>query len=289
MCRLLGVVTREHTPLIEAVADELPLFTALSEKHKDGWGAAWYGGGPRRRELQLRKGVDTARASTAYGEVMSEADGELVIVHLRRASEGLALRLENTHPFVEEQIAFAHNGQFDMPDGLADRILSLGGRAVEGTTDSELYFSLITARACEHGWAEAVQRAAADLTAWIPEFGGRYPEGLNCLLMTPDHLVAYAQADPDQLLPESTWDTYDLRWVREERRVLVSSSGYPQDGWTSIAQGQAIGIDRGSLAVTVHEPLDGFFIAPAQAQGEQAWAARRPDAPGAQASLRRER
>lgn len=284
MCRLLGVVTREHTPLLTSVAGELPLFTALSERHKDGWGAAWYttASDEAHPALELRRGIDTARASNEYGRAMAEADGEVVIVHLRRASEGLALQLSNTHPFVEGDIAFAHNGQFDMPDGLRERILARGGRRPEGTTDSELYFSLITAHARETDWARAVQRAAADLTAWIPELGGRYPEGLNCLLMTPSALIAYAQADPDQLLPESTWDTYDLRYIRERQRVLISSTGYPQDGWTSIEQGQAITVHRGSLEVEVAEPLDGFRLAPAQAQGEAAWAARRPDAPGAQ-------
>ena len=40
MCRLLGVVSRGERPLPDIVPDELPLFTALSERHKDGWGVA---------------------------------------------------------------------------------------------------------------------------------------------------------------------------------------------------------------------------------------------------------
>lgn len=288
MCRLLGVVTREHTPLREAVPDELPLFTALSERHKDGWGVAWYSSNSSESApvLEVRKGIDTARVSNEYGQAVADADGELVIVHLRRASVGLGLSLDNTHPFVEGDVAFAHNGQFDMPEGFRERVLARGGRGVQGTTDSELYFSLVTAHAREVGLALAVQRAAQDVTQWVQELGGRYPEGLNCLVVTPHELVAYAQSDPAQLLEDSTWDTYDLRCLVEEHRVIVSSSGYPQDAFVSIPQGNALTIHRGTLGVDVRSPLEGFELAPAQAHGEAAWAAARPDAPGAQPSLR---
>lgn len=299
MCRLLGVVSRTHRPLLEAVPDELPLFTAMSEKHKDGWGVAWYarpgdasGRGALTDEnahpasgLRVRRGIDTARASTAYGQAVADADGEVILAHLRRASVGLPLELENTHPFTEGPVAFAHNGQFDMPEGLRERVLSLGGRAAGGSTDSELFFSLITVHAREHDWPAAVQRAAADLTAWIPEMGGRYPEGLNCLLTTPDTLVAHAQSDPDQLEPTSPWDTYDLRLRVDPERVVVSSSGFELEGAVVIGQGEAVEIRRDTLAVRTHAPLDGFALAPARRDGEAAWAARRSGAPVAEVAL----
>lgn len=284
MCRLLGVVTRRPSALLEAVPEELPLFTALSERHKDGWGVASYGGSQGEGPV-VRKGIDTARASTAYGEAVAEADGDLTAVHLRRASKGLVLRLENTHPFVEGDVTFSHNGQFDMPEGFREAVLARGGRPVEGTTDSELYFSLITVEAREHGWAEAVQRAAMEVHRLVTGLGGRIPEGLNCLLTTPDELVAYAHSDPDQLAEESPWDTYDLRYRADADRVLVSSTGYPQPGFTSIEQGAAVTIRRGTLGVTTSAPREDFVPAPAQLAGEQAWALSRPGASGARASL----
>lgn len=285
MCRLLGVVSREPRPLIEAVPEELPLFTALSERHKDGWGVAWYQG-EGSDALQVRRGIDTARASNEYGEAIAEATGELALVHLRRASEGLVLTLANTHPFTEGPVAFAHNGQFDMPEGFREAVLARGGRPVAGTTDSELFFSLVTVHARDTSWAHAVQLAAADVTAIVADLGGRYPEGLNALVMTPDSLVAFAQSDPDQLLPESTWDTYDLRYVTDAERVVVSSSGYDLPGFSTLGQGCALTIDRGTLAVHHHAAMEGFVQAPARDAGEEAWARNRPEAPGAQDSLR---
>ena len=270
MCRLLGVVSRGERPLPEVVPDELPLFTALSERHKDGWGVASYPSGsgadggddPAPLSPLLRRGTDTALASNAYGDAVAEACGEVIVVHLRRASVGLALTPENTHPFVEGPVTFSHNGQFDLSEQLRERILARGGRTPVGTTDSELFLSLITAWAAELppreervDWALAVQHAAAELTALTNELFGRPPESLNCLLTTPGRLIAFAQHDPAQAPTDQPAEVYDLRWRAEPDRVLVSSTGYPQPGFATLAQGAALTVHRGTLRVEEHPPL----------------------------------
>ncbi|GAA1324192.1 class II glutamine amidotransferase [Brachybacterium rhamnosum] len=268
MCRLLGVVSFTPRPLERIVPAELPLFTALSERHKDGWGVAWYPDPHRSRTPELRKGTDTALASNAYGDAVAEAHGEVIAVHLRRASVGLALELTNTHPFVEGEVTFSHNGQFDLSPELRERILARGGRRPEGTTDSELFLSLITAHARKaaadgaaaagpspQDWALAVQRAAAELTAWLQEIAGRPPESLNCLLTTPDALIAFAQHDPAQAPADQPREVYDLRWRQDTERVLVSSTGYERADFATLPQGGALSIGRTTLAVTEHPPL----------------------------------
>lgn len=311
MCRLLGVVTRTPSTLLHAVPDELPLFTALSEEHKDGWGVAWYGqprpvGADASRDLhnardlhsecadpasglEVRRGTDVAHASNAYGDAVAEARGDIEIVHLRRASEGLIVSIENSHPFTQGPVAFAHNGVFHVPSAFRERVLARGARPPHGSTDSELYFSLILAHAREHDWARAIQLAALDVTNWLDEFGAPYPEGLNCLVMTPEALYAYAQSDPDQLKPTSNWRTYDLMYRVESQRVVVTSTGYEQPDYATLGQGEALTIHRGALEVERRDALDGFRVAPVRLEGEAAWAAKRPDAPGAQASLAAER
>jgi predicted glutamine amidotransferase len=268
MCRLLGVVSRTPQPLVDAVRHELPLFTALSELHKDGWGVAWYegddedaaGSGAAASGVPtIRRGTDTALASNAYGDAVEEAHGEVMTVHLRRASAGLALRPENTHPFAEGPITFSHNGQFDLSDALRERILARGGRRPVGTTDSELFLSLITAAARRRAgrnpdWAGAIQEAADELDAWCLEEFGRPAESLNCLLTTPDELVAFSRNDPAQAPADRPPEVYELRYRADPGRVLVTSTGYEQDGFTTIPQGGAITIRRGSLQVTEHAP-----------------------------------
>lgn len=83
MCRLLGVVTREPMPLVAAVPRELPLFTALSEKHRAGWGVAWY----------VAEG-DAAGESTAGDD---EADDVLVVDRQAAGVEAAAVADGEAH------------------------------------------------------------------------------------------------------------------------------------------------------------------------------------------------
>ncbi len=254
MCRLLGVISREPISLDRAVAEEIEPFTALSELHRDGWGVAWYDLQERRRP-QIRRHLDVARESAAYREALSAATGPMMLVHLRKASDGISLCLENTHPFREGEMVFAHNGQFDLSPGLAEAILERGGRPVEGTTDSELFFSLVElyARECEP-WL-AVQRAAAELTGLVRRFGTRVPEALNCLFMTPDVMVAYQQSDPSQAKPYHEPDNYTLRYRVDPERVLIASSGLPAEGWAELGEGEALVVDRRTLSAVRHRAI----------------------------------
>src|SRR5699024_9968828 len=197
-----------------------------------------------------------------------EARGEVIVVHLRRASVGLALTPENTHPFVEGEVTFSHNGQFDLSDQLRTRILARGGRAPVGTTDSELVLSLVTAWAAQlrpqdgrADWALAIQHAAAELTALTVELFGRPPESLNCLLTTPGTLVAFAQHDPAQAPADQPAEVYDLRWRADADRVLVSSTGYPQPGFVTLTTGAPLPAARRRYA----RPARGAHPAPRHA------------------------
>lgn len=274
MCRLLGVVSREALALDSAVGEQLAPFTDQSEVHGDGWGVAWFdaadglaGAGarpagpadrvvlPDPRRPQIRRHLDAARESAAYSEAVAAATGPLMLIHLRKASPGLPLQLSNTHPFREGETVFAHNGQFDLPPRLREAILARGGRTPEGTTDSELFFSLVELHAREAEPALAVQRAAAELTALSLEHGTRVPEALNCLYMTPEVLVAYQQSDPAQARPHHTPDNYTLRYRMDADRVIVASSGIPQTDHLEVGEGQALVIHRSDLGVSLRPRL----------------------------------
>lgn len=288
MCRLLGVVSREPIALDQAVSAEIEPFTQQSEIHRDGWGIAWYeaadpsasamvapgaagapdprgaaarpDGAPEPMELErrrphIRRQLDVARESAAYREAIAAATGPMILVHLRKASPGLSLRIENTHPFHEGETVFAHNGQFDLSEGLREAILARGGRTPEGTTDSELFFSLVELHARDSDPATAVQRAAADITELCLQYGGRVPEALNCLYMTPDLMIAYQQSDPAQAQPHHTPDNYTLRYRIDADRVIVASSGIPQTDHLELGEGEALVIDRRDLSISVRPAL----------------------------------
>ncbi|HEX7352640.1 class II glutamine amidotransferase [Brachybacterium sp.] len=269
MCRLLAVVSRDPISLDRAVAEEIEPFTAQSEVHGDGWGVAWFAptapaaseapaastalANPRRP--QIRRHLDVARESAAYREAVRAATGPLMLVHLRKASPGSPLENDNTHPFREGETVFAHNGQFDLPPGLRAAVLARGGRTPEGTTDSELFFSLIELHARDTDPATAVQRAAAELTALGLQYGTRVPEALNCVYMTPDLLVAYQQSDPAQARPHHTADNYSLRYRIDADRIIVASTGIPQTGYLEVGEGQALMVRRSDLSASVRPRL----------------------------------
>lgn len=257
MCRLLGVVSRERISLDRAIAHELEPFTELSEVHRDGWGVAWFEqDGPAQRSTpQILRQLDVARESTAYREALASAHGPMMLVHLRKASPGLPLQITNTHPFREGDVVFAHNGQFDLSGPLREEILSRGGRVPEGTTDSELYFSLVELHARTEEPVVAVQRAAAEITALCLRYGTRVPEALNCLYMTPDLLVAYQQHDPAQAKPHHHPDNYTLRYRIDPERVIVASTGIPQPDHLELEQGEALVVDRRTLSVMRHPAI----------------------------------
>jgi predicted glutamine amidotransferase len=65
------------------------------------------------------------------------------LVHLRWATSGIAVRPENSHPFLAGRIAMAHNGSIK-PIGPLEGLLDAKTAAtIRGATDSERYFGVI--------------------------------------------------------------------------------------------------------------------------------------------------
>lgn len=254
MCRLLGAVTRPRTALADALAEELPLFTAQSELHRDGWGIAW-SDDESEHGPQLRRELASARDCSLYEAASRDAIGSMFMVHLRKSAPSLPPDVSSIHPFQADDLLFCHNGYFARPDELRAAVLARGGRIPLGPTDSELFLSLITVHRPGRSLADAVQLAAREIGELTQKHAGRAPAALNCLVMSPDELVAYAEYDPSQLLPHHAEDNFSLRYRRDADRVLVISSGLPQEDYSELAQGEALVIDRRTLAVRVVPPL----------------------------------
>lgn len=255
MCRLLGAVTLPSVPLSEALREEFAPFTDQSEVHSDGWGIAWYDG-PDARTPQLRRELAVARECGVYETAAREAVGPLVMVHLRKSSPTLPPDPASIHTFQAGDLMFCHNGYFARPDALRAAVLARGGRTPQGMADSELFLSLITVHHRTHPLAEAVQRAAAEICALTREHADRPPAALNCLITSPDELVAYCEYDPAQRLPHHADDNFVLRYRADADRVLVISSGLPQDDYSVLGQGEALVVDRETLVVRVVPPLE---------------------------------
>lgn len=241
MCRLLGWATRVPTTLSELLGADLADFTALSTKHGDGWGVAR----STRRGVRVRKRPDAARTSAQFHRWAGRRRADLGLAHLRWATLGLGVGPDNTHPFTDGRVAFAHNGSIRPPAAL-DRLLSdRSQRRREGTTDSERYFLAVAQLLRDGAPPEEALRTTADEIAATAGF-----TSLNCLLLTPERLYAFCRFDPAGRWEDDDPDYYRLRYRVSPDAVVVGSSGWGRD-WRELANGDLLVVRRRSLDTTV--------------------------------------
>ncbi len=242
MCRLLGWATRRPTTLLDLVgAEDLGTFTELSAKHADGWGVA------RATDtgVKVHKRADAARGSRAFARWARGYPSDLGMAHLRWATMGLSVGIENTHPFTDGRFAFAHNGSVLSPASLDGLVGPDVARLRRGTTDSERYFLALLTRLREGAAPRDALRDTVDVIAGTSSF-----TSLNCLLLTPEELIAVSHYDPSTNLEDEDPEYYRLRYRVTDDAVVVSSSGWGR-GWQDLANGDLLTVRRGTLETTV--------------------------------------
>lgn len=249
MCRLLGVVAPQALPLPALLRENLGSFTALSERHRDGWGTAyWDRAGTLRRERSIERAAD----SDAYADAVRAAWTDAGMLHLRRASKGLALTLENTHPFVDADAAFAHNGFAEPVAAIDTLVAEAGGSASEGTTDSERYFHLVRVLMD----AMAPQRALLHAARLI-RLATR-AESLNALLLTREALYALRADDAALTLARGNSPVeYALHWSVEAGAVTIASTGWDRhpERWRELPRWSVLEVRRavdGEVETALH-------------------------------------
>ena len=188
MCRLLGWATRAPVTLHGLLGEEDLLdFTELSVKHGDGWGVARATDG-RRQGAQAprhRPRQPLVRALGPHPRHRPRPGPPALGDH------GAQVGIENTHPFTDGHVAFAHNGSVLSPASLDRLAAPTVARLRRGTTDSERYFLALLTRMADGVPPHEALRDTADEIARTSPF-----TSLNCLLMTPDELIALCRYDP---------------------------------------------------------------------------------------------
>jgi predicted glutamine amidotransferase len=250
MCRLLGYVTCTPATLAELLGEgDLFEFTELSCKHGDGWGAAW----ATDTGAEVVKAPDAARMSSAFGRHMYDRAADLGIVHLRWATLGLEVAPENTHPFTDGTVAFAHNGSIDSPESLDALIPADLQRIRMGSTDSERYFLVVLAEVMRENqlYPDGRGRLAASVAAAVETIAAAHTfTSLNAMIATPEELIAVCCYDPVAEEKEEEPDYYHLCYRVTPGAVIVSSSGWGTE-WSSLENGQILAVQRDTLDVSV--------------------------------------
>ncbi len=260
MCRLLAYVSPAPTT-IEATLGRpvLDQFTALSLLHGDGWGTAWMPSAPGAKGQLSYRSPGPARSDPAFVEQTRFEPSRSRIVHLRWASPGLRVQAENTHPFSDGSLNFAHNGSLMPPGAIASLLDDSTRRSLVGSTDSERYFALIRQEmaAGPGDVVAAVRRAVITLRAIFPI------ASLNALLLTDAELVvihANSVEDAPKLTELSNTgsaplDHLEAYFLMRSRRsddgtISFTSSGLPQDGWLPLPDDSITSVDIDSLTMT---------------------------------------
>lgn len=248
MCRLLGYVANVPVTLAELLGEaDLYEFTELSCKHGDGWGFGW----ATDAGVDVAKHPDAARTSDEFARHAHTRAADLGIVHLRWATLGLHIGPDNTHPFTDGTIAFAHNGSIRPPVSLDAFVPDNLNALRAGTTDSERYFLAMLAKArgagAVEGIAATVQRLASSPQI---EFSS-----LNAVIATPEELIAVCLYDTIAQEKEDEPDYYHMRYRVTADSVVMSSSGWGA-GWSPLRNGEMIVVRRRDLEVSLRWVID---------------------------------
>jgi glutamine amidotransferase len=256
MCRLIGFASPEPTTLADLVgALQCSTFQHMSRLHADGWGTMWLDSDDRIESLKIATpGQDDSTLTSAMVEEHTRAR----VVHLRMATDGMAVRLENSHPFVTDGIGLAHNGSIVPTDLLRQHLTPETLAGVRGDTDSELYLAAIR-QAVATGLSLA--DAVFETVGWLRT---SYPKAsLNALIMSDTEFVAVhasSFATPplaefeasglsaDELPLDHVDSYYTLSYLRHENgAVAFSSTGIDRSGWTPLPGESVTSVDLRSF------------------------------------------
>ncbi|GFG53099.1 class II glutamine amidotransferase [Mycolicibacterium agri] len=257
MCRLLGVVSATPVSVAQAVGEHvLKDFVALTKIHGDGWGLARVDrpGDDPQVEVSAGSALDDPQFDAAMRAHTSTAS----LVHLRWATTGLAVAPENSHPFLADRIAMAHNGSVKPIETLDALLTPDVATTLRGSTDSERYFAMIRQhRASSRDLAEAVRRAVSRLREVFPD------ASLNAVILGEDQLIAvHAHARsrlPDEDIAEITAadlpaehleDYFGMRWARVDDKIVVASTGFGDLDWQPLAEESVTAISVHDMSMT---------------------------------------
>ncbi|WP_377272977.1 class II glutamine amidotransferase [Peterkaempfera sp. SMS 1(5)a] len=191
MCRLFGLTSApRRTRATFWLLDAPDSLSDQSHRDPDGTGLGFFDSGGA---AQVHKAPVAAYEDRAFAEEAREVCSTTFLAHVRFASTG-ALEARNTHPFEQDGRLFAHNGVIEGLDAL-DAHLGEDLSLVQGDTDSERFFALITRETRAHGGdvAAGIEQAARWVAEHLPVYA------LNLVLITPDELWALRYPDTHDL------------------------------------------------------------------------------------------
>jgi len=265
VCRLFGMSGgREPVRATFWLLEAPDSLAQQSRREPDGTGLGWF---ERRRPVVAKQPL-AAYEDQAFAREAREETSRTFVAHVRYASTG-AVSPKNTHPFEQDDRLFAHNGVIEDLDRLEQQ-LGDAKSLVQGETDSERYFALITREIERDGdVGQAIVRAASWIAENLPVFA------LNIILITGSELWALRYPDVHELyvLERAAGGPTGHRHLEHasargsvrvrsgdlatRRAVILASERMDEDaGWRLLESGELVHVDP-DLNVTITRPLTG--------------------------------
>jgi glutamine amidotransferase len=266
MCRLFGL-TAGPRPVRATfwLLDAPDSLDDQSHRNPDGCGVAGF---DRDGRVELHKAPVAAWDDPDFAHAARTLTSCTFVAHVRHATTG-ARTYENTHPFTDGSVAFAHNGAFGELDLVVERLGEFR-RLVHGDTDSERMFALIMKEsAARHGDLTAgITAAVGWLAAHVPVLS------LNLVITTPSDLWAlrYPAADELFLLDRDAGGHHGNQQLhgvgrhggirvrssdlRAQRAIVVASERIDENpAWQALVPGELVHVNE-QLDVERHVLVD---------------------------------
>lgn len=192
MCRLFGLHAGRPVAATFWLLDAPDSLAQQSRRNPDGTGLGVFGADGK--PTVLKQPIPAWR-DTSFATEARQMTGTTFVAHVRYATTG-ATEKKNTHPFLQDDRIFAHNGVVEGLDILDARVSELGVTdLVHGDTDSERVFAVITASIRRRDGD--VDAGLADALHWLSTHVPIY--ALNFLLATATDLWALRYPDTHEL------------------------------------------------------------------------------------------
>lgn len=240
MCRLLAFTSLERKSFYDVVGADFDKFVALSAEHKDGWGLAHDG--------EILKDVNAAKDSDSLAQASVDTITDGALLHLRLASKGITINIDNNHPFTHGTTTFMHNGTIRPSDTAEQFINDKYKELITGTTDSERFFYALLSQVDEYGLVDGV-RAIVNKIRSIADYSA-----LNIMVQTPDTLIAVCEFNEENKSEWSGPDHYELRFTKRGNDIVVASTGWGNGDWNHLDNHQMLVVDRSTLEYSI-QPL----------------------------------
>ena len=237
MCRLLAFTSLERKSFYDVVGSDFEKFVALSAEHKDGWGIG--------HEGEVVKDINPAKESSLLVETGKNLETVGALFHLRLASKGITVNIDNNHPFTHGTTTFMHNGTIRPSDIATEFISEKYKTLIAGTTDSERFFYALLSQVDELGLVEGVRNIVNQIRA-IADYSA-----LNIMVQTPDTLIAVCEFNENNQSEWSGPDHYELRFSARDNDFLIASTGWGNTDWQHLDNHQMLVVDRSTLKYAI--------------------------------------